>query len=293
MTSEEYIQVIQELMELQDKQVNWIFAILGLLIALAAFYQWRISSGDKETLIKEIDNKTSELRREFKDQLTVEAENNANGHYIRYPDGNQTCRHSINVDRESYQKDISWVYPASFYGKDITVFAEVEDTDKIKIKKVIKETHQIIILLERSDKYHELGDTRINLLAYGYWKPLQKNYVVIEKLNRNQSLANRLGILILLLFLYRYWYNDLKGGDKVISAILQYRVEGKEEQNSIVVEIKTLPRSGEYIQIYEVEAFKVERVYHIPKTIKNEQNEGKADVILFGKFVLDLEVSNF
>lgn len=213
MTSEEYVQVIEKLMELQDKNVNWLLTVLGILltliIGLAAFYQWRLSKGDKESLRNEMDNKDIKLERrleeklydvdkEIKDnfndyknqiedlkneyentylnleeKLSVKQGNNVNGYWTRYPDGNQICRHTLNIERDTFQKDIFWVYPASFYDKDIAVFTEIEDTNKVRVKKIIKEEFQTIILLDKLDTFSEVGETRINLVAYGKWNKKQ------------------------------------------------------------------------------------------------------------------------
>lgn len=213
MTSEEYIQVIEKLMELQDKNVNWLLTVLGILltliIGLAAFYQWRLSKGDKESLRNEMDAKDVELERRIEKQLydldkeirnnfndyenqikdlkikyensflnleeklSVKEGSNVNGYWVRYPDGNQICRHTINIKRDKFQEDIGWVYPASFYDKDIAVFTEVEDTNKVRVKKIIKEEFQTIILLDKLDTFSEVGDTRINLIAYGKWNKKQ------------------------------------------------------------------------------------------------------------------------
>jgi len=193
MITKEYVETIERLMDLQNNYIGWMLAILGLLIALAAFYQWRLSKGDKETLRKEMDNKTAELKREteiklselekksekelseLKNQLSVKSGNNANGNWVRYPNGDQICRHTIPIDRERFQGDISWVYPAAFYDSDMVIFTEVEDTDKVAIKKIIKEKHQLIILLERLSSFTETGDSRINLIAYGRWKKEEQN----------------------------------------------------------------------------------------------------------------------
>lgn len=192
--SEEYIQQIDRLMNLQNIYVSIVLGLIGLLIALAVIYQWKISEKDKENIKHSLetyaDEKISILNNEIEEKITSSygvnqanidsleekmktiSGSNSNGFWTRFADGTQICRHQIIL---TLPKDrvISWewTFPAGFLEDDLVVLGEVNglpNTDLIMGRK--NKNGQLFKLKRMPSSSTSKSNVKISLLAIGSWK---------------------------------------------------------------------------------------------------------------------------
>lgn len=194
MTSEEYVQQIDRLMNQQNTHFNWILTILGILIAIAAYYQWKISEKDKANIIQKVqkyaddkisesndgtDKKISNLNKTNQDKIDATEEkfkivkgSNSNGFWTRFPDGTQICRNTFFLDlSDDFNGSELWEFPAEFIEGDLIVVNEIENNPGVNLISINKRKDGHLFKLEKTSVAIDYNPRiRINFIAIGSWK---------------------------------------------------------------------------------------------------------------------------
>lgn len=168
MNSEEYVQQVNRLMDLQTTYLNIFLWLIGSLIAVALIMQWRISNKDIDKLRTEFNNKIEKI--EEKNKLINGS--NVNGEWTKFPDGTLICKKSLPIGKTDEPfTDIQWILPVHFHEDRFVVTCEIvgkKGEHKIRIEEVIKTNSSVIVIFETETyRLNESSDLLIDFIAVG------------------------------------------------------------------------------------------------------------------------------
>jgi len=170
LTSEEYVQQVNRLMDLQNMYLQIFLGLIGILIAVAAFMQWRISKEHTNKLKREYDDKIEALEKRTK----IINGSNSNGEWVRFSDGTQICRKSLPIGKTDEPfTDLQWNLPAHFHEDEFNVTCEIigkHGNHKIRIEEVIKTNSSVVVIFEtESYRLNRSSNLNLDFIAVGKW----------------------------------------------------------------------------------------------------------------------------
>lgn len=157
-----------------------LFGILGLVGIGLVFIAKEIVKTGVEKGLRDIQKEYDEKflkQQEIIDSMAIESGTNANGSYIRFPDGTQICTHRLKLSYSNSEQLLNqWVFPASFEKVDNVIISLIGDSvDSLYGRNLIQNdinNGQVKVTLYKGLGNHFKPEdiVEVSLMAIGKWK---------------------------------------------------------------------------------------------------------------------------